>query len=101
VYVLLTPCSIVDFFKEMPQFCIKVAHILTGLYGSDWEKRLEVCYAVSVLSCSKIHLRIEHVLTSYLINALVLCSVEGTASECCPFKLAKQVKLYLLLLLLV
>ncbi|XP_035822617.1 retinoblastoma-related protein 3 isoform X3 [Zea mays] len=34
--------NIVDFFKEMPQFCIKVAHILTGLYGSDWEKRLEL-----------------------------------------------------------
>lgn len=27
---------------------------------------------------------------------LVLCSVEGTASECCPFKLAKQVKIYFL-----
>ncbi|KAL6900705.1 hypothetical protein ACP4OV_005381 [Aristida adscensionis] len=34
--------NIVDFFKEMPQFCIKVAHILAGLYGSDWEKRLEL-----------------------------------------------------------
>ncbi|OEL36267.1 Retinoblastoma-related protein 3 [Dichanthelium oligosanthes] len=34
--------NIVDFFKEMPQFCIKVAHVLTGLYGSDWEKRLEL-----------------------------------------------------------
>ncbi|XP_066331028.1 LOW QUALITY PROTEIN: retinoblastoma-related protein 3-like [Miscanthus floridulus] len=33
--------NIVDFFKEMPQFCLKVAHVLTGLYGSDWEKRLE------------------------------------------------------------
>ena len=35
-------CRIVDFFKEMPQFCIKVGFILTGLYGSDWEKRLEL-----------------------------------------------------------
>ncbi|VAI74521.1 unnamed protein product [Triticum turgidum subsp. durum] len=34
--------KIVDFFKEMPQFCIKVGFILTGLYGSDWEKRLEL-----------------------------------------------------------
>jgi retinoblastoma-like protein 1 len=39
----------VDFFKEMPQFCLKVAHVLTGLYGSDWEKRLEVYYAISML----------------------------------------------------
>jgi len=68
-FVLLIPCSIVDFFKEMPQFCLKVAHILTGLYGSDWEKRLEVYYAISVLPCFRIHFRIEHVLTSYLINA--------------------------------
>uniref|UniRef100_A0ACD5Y271 Uncharacterized protein n=1 Tax=Avena sativa TaxID=4498 RepID=A0ACD5Y271_AVESA len=34
--------KIVDFFKEMPQFCIKVGFILTGLYGSDWEKKLEL-----------------------------------------------------------
>ncbi|CAM0911805.1 unnamed protein product [Alopecurus aequalis] len=26
----------------MPQFCIKVGFILTGLYGSDWEKKLEL-----------------------------------------------------------
>ncbi|GJN15595.1 hypothetical protein PR202_gb02520 [Eleusine coracana subsp. coracana] len=29
------------FFKDMKQFCIKAGHVLTGLYGSDWEKRLE------------------------------------------------------------
>ncbi|WOL03887.1 retinoblastoma-related protein [Canna indica] len=34
--------NVVDFFKEMPQFCLKAGYILTGLYGSDWEKRLEV-----------------------------------------------------------
>ncbi|XP_040383154.1 retinoblastoma-related protein 1 [Oryza brachyantha] len=34
--------NIVDFFKEMPQFCIKVGSVLAGLYGSDWEKRLEL-----------------------------------------------------------
>uniref|UniRef100_A0A0D9XA92 Retinoblastoma-related protein 1 n=1 Tax=Leersia perrieri TaxID=77586 RepID=A0A0D9XA92_9ORYZ len=34
--------NIVDFFKEMPQFCIKVGCVLAGLYGSDWEKRLEL-----------------------------------------------------------
>ncbi|KAL6661040.1 hypothetical protein ACP70R_000424 [Stipagrostis hirtigluma subsp. patula] len=34
--------SIVDFFKEMPQFCLKVSHILSGLYGSNWEKLLEM-----------------------------------------------------------
>lgn len=34
--------SVVDFFKEMPQFFLKAGHILNNLYGSDWEKRLEV-----------------------------------------------------------
>ncbi|KAG8048109.1 hypothetical protein GUJ93_ZPchr0008g13043 [Zizania palustris] len=34
--------NIVDFFKEMPQFCIKVGYVLAGLYGSDWEKKLEL-----------------------------------------------------------
>ncbi|KAF6143614.1 hypothetical protein GIB67_012413 [Kingdonia uniflora] len=31
-----------DFFKEMPQFFLKVGPILSNLYGADWEKRLEV-----------------------------------------------------------
>ncbi|ERN06336.1 retinoblastoma-related protein [Amborella trichopoda] len=31
----------VDFFKEMPQFFLKAGLILTNLYGSDWEKRLQ------------------------------------------------------------
>ncbi|XP_010250475.1 PREDICTED: retinoblastoma-related protein-like [Nelumbo nucifera] len=33
--------NVVDFFKEMPQFFIKVGPILRNLYGIDWEKRLE------------------------------------------------------------
>lgn len=34
--------SIVDFFKELPQFIIKAGPILSNQYGADWEKRLEV-----------------------------------------------------------
>ncbi|KAJ3681300.1 hypothetical protein LUZ60_015789 [Juncus effusus] len=34
--------NIIDFFKEVPQFCIKAGCSLTGLYGSSWEKRLEL-----------------------------------------------------------
>ncbi|KAK8952924.1 Retinoblastoma-related protein [Platanthera guangdongensis] len=34
--------NIIDFFKEMPQFSLKAGYILSGLYGSDWEKRLEL-----------------------------------------------------------
>lgn len=33
--------NIVDFFKELPQFIVKVSLILSNLYGADWEKRLE------------------------------------------------------------
>lgn len=36
--------SIVDFFKEIQQFIIKVGPILGNLYGPDWEKRLEVLH---------------------------------------------------------
>ncbi|KAJ6847960.1 retinoblastoma-related protein isoform X1 [Iris pallida] len=34
--------NVVDFFKEMPQLSLKAGYILTGLYGSGWEKRLEL-----------------------------------------------------------
>ena len=34
--------SIVDFFKELPQFVVKAGPILSNLYGADWENRLEV-----------------------------------------------------------
>ncbi|XP_009618088.1 retinoblastoma-related protein 1 isoform X3 [Nicotiana tomentosiformis] len=33
--------NVVDFFKELPQFILKVGPTLSNLYGSDWEKRLE------------------------------------------------------------
>ena len=34
--------SIVDFFKELPQFIIKSGPILSNQYGADWEKRIQV-----------------------------------------------------------
>ncbi|CAK9178793.1 unnamed protein product [Ilex paraguariensis] len=34
--------NVVDFFKELPQFVVKVGQILSNLYGADWERRLEV-----------------------------------------------------------
>ncbi|KAJ0973519.1 hypothetical protein J5N97_021478 [Dioscorea zingiberensis] len=37
-----TKLNVVDFFKEMPQFPLKAGHVLNALYGSDWEKRLEL-----------------------------------------------------------
>ncbi|GFP83054.1 retinoblastoma-related protein [Phtheirospermum japonicum] len=32
--------NIVDFYKELTQFLIKVGSVLSNLYGEDWEKRL-------------------------------------------------------------
>ncbi|XP_008797098.2 retinoblastoma-related protein-like isoform X2 [Phoenix dactylifera] len=34
--------NVVAFFKEVPQLSLKASRILSGLYGSDWEKRLEL-----------------------------------------------------------
>ncbi|KAL5570586.1 hypothetical protein UlMin_027161 [Ulmus minor] len=34
--------NIADFFKELPQFVVKAGSILSKLYGTDWENRLEV-----------------------------------------------------------
>ncbi|KAL2894820.1 Retinoblastoma-related protein [Bienertia sinuspersici] len=33
--------NLVDFFKELPQFIVKVGPILSNIYGPDWDKRLE------------------------------------------------------------
>ncbi|GMH15071.1 hypothetical protein Nepgr_016912 [Nepenthes gracilis] len=33
--------NLVDFFKELPQFVVKVGPILSNMYGADWEKKLE------------------------------------------------------------
>nr|GMD72812.1 retinoblastoma-related protein 1 isoform X1 [Ipomoea batatas] len=33
--------NMADFFKELPHFILKVGPILSNLYGTDWEKRLE------------------------------------------------------------
>lgn len=33
--------NVLDFFKELPQFIVKVGPILSNLYGSGWEKRLQ------------------------------------------------------------
>lgn len=44
-YSFLLSClsySIVEFFKELPQFVVKAGPVLSNLYGPDWENRLEV-----------------------------------------------------------
>ncbi|KAF5177194.1 Retinoblastoma-associated protein [Thalictrum thalictroides] len=36
-----TKLNVADFFKDFPQFILRVGPILRNLYGADWEKRLE------------------------------------------------------------
>ncbi|MCI08944.1 retinoblastoma-related protein 1-like, partial [Trifolium medium] len=42
-----------DFFKELPQFVVKAGPILSNLYGSDWENRLEA----KEMQANTIHLK--------------------------------------------
>jgi retinoblastoma-like protein 1 len=37
-----TKLSVVEFFKELPQFLAKAGSTLKSLYGEDWERRLQV-----------------------------------------------------------
>ncbi|XP_061351152.1 retinoblastoma-related protein-like [Gastrolobium bilobum] len=46
--------NIADFFRELPQFVIKAGPILSNLYGTDWENRLEA----KEVHTSAIHLKI-------------------------------------------
>ncbi|PKA47582.1 Retinoblastoma-related protein [Apostasia shenzhenica] len=42
--------NVVDFFKEVPHFCLKADHVLSSHYGSDWEKRVEVSRKFELLT---------------------------------------------------
>lgn len=46
--------NISDFFKELPQFIIKAGPILSGIYGSDWENKLQA----TELQANFVHLSI-------------------------------------------
>ncbi|MED6145195.1 Retinoblastoma- protein 1 [Stylosanthes scabra] len=46
--------NIADFFKELPQFVVKAGPILSNIYGSDWENRLEA----KEMHANAIHLKI-------------------------------------------
>ncbi|XP_061375616.1 retinoblastoma-related protein 1 isoform X2 [Gastrolobium bilobum] len=46
--------NIGDFFKELPQFVVKAGPILSNLYGTDWESRLEA----KEMHANAIHLKI-------------------------------------------
>ncbi|XP_068657761.1 retinoblastoma-related protein isoform X1 [Aristolochia californica] len=37
-----TMLNVVDFYGEVPKFVLKAGHILTNMFGTDWEKQLKV-----------------------------------------------------------
>ncbi|KAL0421649.1 UNVERIFIED_CONTAM: Retinoblastoma-related protein [Sesamum latifolium] len=47
--------NIIDFYKELHQFLIKVGSILSKLYGGDWEKRLELFGPVFISNSQLFH----------------------------------------------
>ncbi|KAF3434261.1 hypothetical protein FNV43_RR25364 [Rhamnella rubrinervis] len=81
--------NIMDFFKELPQFVVKAGFILSHLYGTDWENRLEA----KELQANFVHLSIlseyyrrayeEFFLTSNANNdnQMAVSSTTGYASK--------------------
>ncbi|KAE9592790.1 hypothetical protein Lal_00029063 [Lupinus albus] len=49
-----TKLNIADFFRELPQFIVKAGPILSNIYGTDWENRLEA----KEMHANTIHLKI-------------------------------------------
>ncbi|CAN4090976.1 unnamed protein product [Withania somnifera] len=62
--------NVLDFFKELPHFIIKVGPILSNLYGSDWEKRLQA----KELQTNFVHLSILSKYYKRAYNELFLSS---------------------------
>ncbi|THU68115.1 hypothetical protein C4D60_Mb08t00490 [Musa balbisiana] len=60
--------NVVEFFKEMPQFCLKAGYILSGLYGSEWEKKLEL----KELQANIVHLSL---LSRLYLSFMFLCAL--------------------------
>lgn len=45
----------VEFFKELPHFLVKVGPVVQHMYGDEWEKRLQVCHiGTSSSFCSEV-----------------------------------------------
>ncbi|XP_060178907.1 retinoblastoma-related protein 1 isoform X1 [Lycium barbarum] len=62
--------NVLDFFKELPQFIVKVGPILSNLYGSDWEKRLQA----KELQTNFVHLSLLSKYYKRAYQELFLCS---------------------------
>ncbi|KAK9161121.1 hypothetical protein Syun_007462 [Stephania yunnanensis] len=82
-----TKLNAVDFFKEMPQFFLKAGPIVSNLYGTDWEKRLEA----KELQANFVHLSLlskPSELSGSFIEARVICRHYIRHKDfCCILKL--------------
>ncbi|KAL4570058.1 hypothetical protein LXL04_025708 [Taraxacum kok-saghyz] len=69
--------NFVDFFKELPQFIVKIGPILSNLYGSDWETRLQA----KELQANFVHLSLLSKYYKRAFKALFLASLENVEGQ--------------------
>ncbi|KAJ0560227.1 Retinoblastoma-related protein [Helianthus annuus] len=67
----------VDFFKELPQFVVKTGPILSNLYGSDWETRLQA----KELQANFVHLSLLSKYYKRAFQTLFLASHDNTDGQ--------------------
>lgn len=75
-HLLLLTCSVVEFFKELPHFLVKVGPIVQQMYGDEWEKRLQVCQ-ISISSSVDILCNLYRSPKSLLIMLMLACLILG------------------------
>lgn len=68
--------NFVDFFKELPQYLVKIGPILSNLYGSDWETRLQA----KELQANFVHLSLLSKYYKRAFKALFLDNVDAQSA---------------------
>eukprot|EP01018_Ginkgo_biloba_P033472 Gb_14616 [translate_table: standard] len=85
--------NVVDFLKELPQFCFKASYILNTLYGNDWEKKLQA----KEMEANFVHLTVLHKYYKRVFRDCFLCGhhsqdkiLEGVSN--CPGPLSNYLR---------
>ncbi len=86
--------SVVDLFKELPQFLVKAAPTLEALYGDSWEKHLQVRF-LSSGSCGSMEVILPWTNGFEITTCILPVGAgpgEGSASQYCPCDSSLQVR---------
>jgi hypothetical protein len=81
-----TKISVMDLFKELPQFLVKAAPTLEALYGDSWEKHLQVRF-LSSGSCGSMEVILPWINGFEITTCILPVGAgpgEGSASQYCP-----------------